>query len=64
MLGVSLAWFYKWAQRAQRPGPHTPTEARRADLDVAVGMAFDDARGLHGSPRLHADLGRPAGWCR
>jgi putative transposase len=61
LLGVSLAWFYKWAQRAQRPGPHTPTEERRADLDVVVEKAFTDARGLHGSPRLHADL-REAGW--
>ena len=61
LLGVSLAWFYKWAQRAQRPGPHTPTEERRAGLDVAVEKAFNDARGLHGSPRLHADL-REAGW--
>jgi putative transposase len=61
LLGVSLAWFYKWAQRAQQPRPHTRTEERRADLDVAVDKAFNDARGLHGSPRLHADL-REAGW--
>ena len=60
LLGVSLTWFYKWAQR-QQPGPHTPTEQRRGDLDAAVGKAFKDARGLHGSPRLHADL-REAGW--
>jgi putative transposase len=60
LLGVSLAWFYKWAQR-QQPGPHTPTEQRRVDLDAAVKEAFKDARGLHGSPRLHADL-REAGW--
>ena len=61
LLGVSLAWFYKWAQRAQQLGPHPPSEERRGDLDVAVGKAFTDARGLHGSPRLHADL-REAGW--
>ena len=60
LLGVSLTWFYKWAQR-QQPGPHTPTEQRRGDLDAAVGKAFKHARGLHGSPRLHADL-REAGW--
>ena len=57
---MSLAWFYKWAQRPAG-GPHTPTEERRADLDVVVEKAFTDARGLHGSPRLHADL-REAGW--
>lgn len=61
LLGVSLAWFYKWAGRAQQLGPHTPTEERRADLDAAVAKAFEVARGLHGSPRLHADL-REAGW--
>jgi putative transposase len=60
LVGVSLAWFYKWAHR-QQPGPHTPTEQRRADLDAAVVQAFKDARGLHGSPRLHADL-QEAGW--
>lgn len=61
LLGVSLAWFYKWAQRAQQPGPHTDTERRRAEVDTAVEKAFRDARGLHGSPRLHLDL-REAGW--
>jgi putative transposase len=56
LLGVSLSWFYKWISRTA-----TPTEQRRAELDAAVGKAFDAARGLHGSPRLHADL-REAGW--
>jgi putative transposase len=61
LLGVSLAWFYKWAQRAAEPGPHTSTERRRAGVDVAVAAAFRDARGVHGSLRLHLDL-REAGW--
>lgn len=61
LLGVSLAWFYKWADRAQHNGPHTPTEQRRGEVDTAVAEAFTTARGLHGSPRLHADL-REAGW--
>jgi putative transposase len=56
LLGVSLSWFYKWISRTP-----TPTEQRRAELDAAVAKAFDAARGLHGSPRLHADL-REAGW--
>ena len=60
LLGVSLAWFYKWVRR-QHPGPHTPSERRRAEVDGAVEKAFRAARGLHGSPRLHADL-REAGW--
>lgn len=56
LLGVSLSWFYKWIERTP-----TPSQQRRAQLDAAVAKAFSDARGLHGSPRLHADL-REAGW--
>jgi len=56
LLGVSLAWFYKWLDR-----PPTSRQQRRADVDAAVVAMFDDAKGLHGSPRLHADL-RDAGW--
>ena len=56
LLGVSLSWFYKWLDRTP-----TPTEQRRAQVDAAVADAFGKARGLHGSPRLHADL-REAGW--
>ncbi len=60
LLGVSLAWFYKWLGRAQGPGAvnglHTPRDRRRDTIDRAVRVAFGKARGLHGSPRLHADL--------
>ena len=56
LLGVSLSWFYKWRDRLP-----TPRQQRRADLDVAVAAMFDDAKGVHGSPRLHVDL-RAAGW--
>jgi hypothetical protein len=56
LLGVSLSWFYKWRDRLP-----TPRQQRQADLDAAVAAMFDDAKGLHGSPRLHADL-RAAGW--
>jgi len=56
LLGVSLSWFYKWLGRTP-----TPTEQRRSELDTAVAEAFKKARGLHGSPRLHADL-REVGW--
>jgi putative transposase len=56
LLGVSLAWFYKWLSRTP-----TPTEQRRGEVDTAVAEAFGKARGLHGSPRLHVDL-REAGW--
>ena len=54
LLGVSLAWFYKWLDR-----PATPRQRRT--LDAAVAAMFEDAKGLHGSPRLHADL-RADGW--
>jgi len=65
LLGVSLAWFYKWLGRAGAPGAarglHTPRDRRRDTIDRAVAIAFKKARGLHGSPRLHADL-RDDGW--
>ena len=65
LLGVSLAWFYKWNGRAQGPaagsGLHTDRDRRRDTVDRAVKVAFDKARGLHGSPRLVLDL-REDGW--
>jgi len=61
LLGVSLAWFYKWWQRALRGGPHTARAKRRSEVDTAVAEAFATARGLHGSPRLVHDL-RDVGW--
>jgi putative transposase len=39
----------------------TPRQRRRATLDATVAAMFDDAKGLHGSPRLHANL-RADGW--
>jgi putative transposase len=56
LLGVSTSWFYKWISRTP-----TASELRRAEVDAAVATAFTDAKGLHGSPRLVADL-REAGW--
>ena len=56
LLGVSESWFYKWSSRTP-----TPSEQRRTEVDAAVAKAFKAARGLHGSPRLVADL-REAGW--
>jgi len=61
LLGVSMAWFYKWWRRALAGGPHTKQAKRRGEVDAAVKTAFADARGLHGSPRLVHDL-RAAGW--
>ena len=61
LLGVSVSWFYKWWPRAQVGGPSTKRARRRAEVDAAVKTGFDAARGLHGSPRLTADL-RDAGW--
>ena len=60
LLGVSLSWFYKWLGRTPSQ-PHTARQERRWRLDAAVAAAFTLARGLHGSPRLHADL-RDVGW--
>jgi putative transposase len=62
LLEVSESWFYKWIARAgDLDGLHTDTDRRRAELDAAVREAFGKARGLHGSPRLVADL-RDRGW--
>lgn len=65
LLGVSLAWFYKWLGRAEGPGAvnglHTTRDRRRDTIDRAVAVAFRKARGLHGSPRLVHDL-RDGGW--
>ncbi len=65
LLGVSLAWFYKWWGRASGPGAvnglHTTRDRRRDTIDRAVRVMFAKKRGLHGSPRLHADL-RDDGW--
>ena len=65
LLGVSLAWFYKWRARALGPaassGLFTIMDRRRDTVDRAVRVMFTKKRGLHGSPRLHADL-RGEGW--
>jgi hypothetical protein len=65
LLGVSLVWFYKWLTRAIGPsaasGLHTSRDRRRDTIDRAVRVMFNKKRGLHGSPRLHADL-RDDGW--
>lgn len=58
-LGVSESWFYKWRDREP-----TPRQARRAELDEAVKVSFDDSGGnpgTYGSPRVFEDLVE-AGW--
>jgi putative transposase len=65
LLGVSVAWFYKWLGRAEGPaacsGLHTPRDRRRNTVDRAVALTFKKAHGLHGPPQLVHDL-RDAGW--
>jgi putative transposase len=55
-LGVSPAWFYKWAH-----GDPSPQHARRARLGIEVGRLFAAHRGRYGAPRITAEL-RDAGW--
>jgi transposase InsO family protein len=58
-LGVSESWFYKWHDREP-----TAREQRRAELDAAVKVSFDDSGGnpgTYGSPRVWEDLVE-AGW--
>lgn len=63
LLGVGLAWFYKWLGRAIGPsassGLHMSRDRRRGCLEWAVRVMFTKKRGLHGSSRLHVDL---RGW--
>ncbi|CCI52770.1 hypothetical protein BN13_2060001 [Nostocoides jenkinsii Ben 74] len=44
LLGVSLAWFYKWVGRANGPaassGLHTDRDRRRDTIDRAVAVMF------------------------
>ncbi len=55
-LGVSQAWFYKWAR-----GDVSPARARRAVLAAEVARLFRAHNGTYGSPRITADL-RDLGW--
>ena len=55
-LGVSQAWFYKWAH-----GDPSAQHARREALTVAIRRLFAAHRGRYGSPRITADL-REEGW--
>jgi putative transposase len=55
-LGVSQAWFYKWAH-----GDPSLRRARRVQLAAAIAQLFAVHRGRYGSPRIAADL-REAGW--
>ncbi|MEU4674805.1 IS3 family transposase [Amycolatopsis sp. NPDC023774] len=59
-LTVSESWFYKWNSRRHQQ-TSTLAEQRRTEVDAAVAEAFEASHGLHGSPRVHADL-RAAGW--
>jgi putative transposase len=58
-LDVNESWFYKWKDR-----PPTARQQRRAELDAAVKVSFDDSGGnpgTYGSPRVWEDL-VAAGW--
>jgi putative transposase len=59
-LGVSQAWFYKWAGHA-RAGTLPSRADRRARLAVEIKRLFDAQGGKRGSPMITADL-REAGW--
>jgi putative transposase len=59
-LGVSQAWFYKWAGHA-RAGTLPPRAARRARLAAEVRRLFEAHDGKRGSPMITADL-NDAGW--
>ena len=56
ILGLSVSWFLQVAG----PAAHQDQQ-RRAEVDAAVQVEFEEHRSLHGSPRLYVDL-REAGW--
>jgi putative transposase len=58
LLGVSRSGYYDWRRRAGRPPG--PREQRREELRAAVGAAHEASDGVHGAPRITADL-RAAG---
>ena len=51
LLGVSESWFYKWRNRQP-----TPSERRRAELDIKVRVVFETSGRTYGSPRVCAQL--------
>lgn len=55
-LGLSQAWFYKWAH-----GDASARRARRVQLAVKIGQLFALHKSRYGSPRITADL-RDEGW--
>jgi putative transposase len=55
-LGVSQAWYYKWAG-----GELPPRAARRDRLKAEVARLFGLHKGKYGSPRITADL-KDLGW--
>jgi transposase InsO family protein len=55
-LGVSQAWFYKWAH-----GDVSIRRARRRALAATIGYLFKRHRRRYGSPRIAEDL-REMGW--
>jgi putative transposase len=59
-LGVSQAWFYKWAGHA-RAGTLPPRAARRARLVAEVRRLFELHQGKRGSPMITVGL-KDAGW--
>ena len=68
LLGVSLAWFYKWWGRAQGPaaasGLHTPRDRRRDTVDRAVAVAFTRPVGCTGHPGCCTTCAMTGGRCR
>lgn len=53
-LGVSTSAFYAWAKRQNAPPTERELEDRR--VDHAIRVAFDEARGSYGRPRLQRAL--------
>ncbi len=53
-IGASVSGFYAWL----RAIPVTRARAEEAELRGHIGRIFAARRGVYGSPRVHAELGR------
>jgi transposase InsO family protein len=59
LVAVSRSGYYDW--RARKNGLPGPRQARYQQIVAAVQAAHEDSNGVHGAPRITADL-RDAGW--
>lgn len=53
VMNVTRSGYYQWQKRQENP---SASQLRRKELLGRIKLAYDDGRGLYGSPRIHAAL--------